>query len=122
MHKSPLFKGKTPLDLVKPRSCWSFYKLLCDDNSHLLQRIFNDIAFHFFLFLFAYSYILAFFVFCYLFLSAALALDFSNYVYTFIVALTIDLLLVAMIWVYLSGCIHKSTNNNCFAWISCLHE
>ena len=122
VHKSPLFKGKTPLDLVKPRSCWSFYKLLCDDNSQILLRILKDIALHFCIFLVAYCYIIAFCAFSYLFLSSALALDYSNIVHTFTVALTIDLLLIAMIWVYLSGCIHKYTNNNSFAWISCLHE
>ena len=124
VQKSPLFKGRTPLDLVKPRSCWSFYKLLCDDNSQILQRIFSDMSPTFFIFLFAYSYILAFCAFGYLFLSTALAFERDDYKFLriFTVALTIDLLLVAMIWVYLSGCIHKYTNNNCFAWMSCLHK
>jgi hypothetical protein len=44
VNKSPQFKVKTPLDLVRPRSCYSFYKLLIDNTSHFWYRIGYDVV------------------------------------------------------------------------------
>ena len=35
VYKSPLFKSKRPLDLVGPRSCYRFYKLLMENASQI---------------------------------------------------------------------------------------
>ena len=113
VDKSPIFKGKIPLDLVRHRSRYSFYKLLIDNISQILPRIISDILR----------------TLCFLFLSYGIIIMLTNffllkffcgatnkeiaqhcpaYVETlFIVPGIICFLLVAMIWIYLTGCIHK---------------
>ena len=120
VHKSPLFKGKTPLDLVRPRSCYSFYKLLMDDTLQIWKCFFADILVTF-LFLFfcsicAYASILfIFFLFCHEKNTCNEIFEPSNLPWVvFVATSTTDLLLAAMSLVYLSGCIHKYTNNFCF--------
>ena len=126
VDKSPLFEGKTPLKLVRPRSCYRFYKLLCDNNSQIWQRIFCDIALS--LFLVYISYVCVFFVwmlfellYCGVALKSTCPMQDSVIPITYLIPIhiifpltfTIDLFLLAMIWLYLSGCIHKY--NFCFA-------
>ena len=42
VYKSPLFKGKRPLDLVGPRSCYRFYKSLMENASKIWTWLFAD--------------------------------------------------------------------------------
>ena len=112
VDKSPLFNGKTPLDLVRPRSRYSFYKLLIDNNSQIWRQIGNDIlatlCILVMLYLIALFWTLLFLYFC------VLCNNCPVYLVTLSICLfvpsTIYILLVAMIWVYLSGWIDKYTN------------
>ena len=120
VHKSPLFKGKTPLDLVKPRSCYSFCKLLMDNTSQIWIWFFADIIVTFLILIFCSmcaccSILLTFFLFCPEKNTCNEFIELSNLLWVvFVATSTIDLLLAAMSLVYLSGCIHKYTNNFCF--------
>ena len=59
VYKSPLFKGKRPLDLVGPRSCYRFYKSLMENVSQMRTYLFWDIMM---------SFTISFFYICIVFL------------------------------------------------------
>ena len=115
VDKSPLFEGKTPLDLVRPRSRYRFYKLLSDNNSQIWLHIFWDIVLS--LFLVYMSYVCTFFVWMlFELLYCGVALKKNPWLMKDLVVpahiilpltFTIDLFFLAMIWFYLSGCLHK---------------
>ena len=128
VYKSPLFKGKRTLDLVGPRSCYRFYKSLMENVSQMRTYLFWDIMM---------SFTISFFYICIVFLLIVVLIitysfcpeqntcneffEFRNLRNVVIIATsTIDLLLAAMTWIYLSGCIHKYTNNFCFVPIAYL--
>ena len=114
VDKNPLFEGKTPLDLVRPRSRYRFYKLLIDNNSQIWPRFIWDIAVS--LFLVYMSFACIFFVWtlfelltCGVILKRSCRIQDSIIPFHIIILLTftIDLFPLAIIWFYLSGCIHK---------------
>ena len=114
VDKNPLFEGKTPLDLVRPRSRYRFYKLLIDNNSQIWQRLIWDIVLS--LFLVYLSYMCMFLVWALLeLLSCGVALKSTCHMQSLVILshiiipliITVDLFLLAMIWFYLSGCLHK---------------
>jgi ankyrin repeat protein len=124
--KSPLFDGKTPLDFVRPRCRYRFYPLLIENSSQIWNRIMRDISTTVVLFVFSYLIIT--------FIWGILLLLFWDipwhrnspgndqvFVETvFIAPCIICLLLVSMIWIYLSGCIHKcmkKCNHSLEFWI-----
>ena len=107
-------------------SRWSFYKLLIDKNYALKKRqrqyIYGDILLSMFNFFVFYAFIFLFFVvfilpFC-SYIPETYSLNFGEFLE--VPAFTIDLLLIAMSLVYLSGCTQKYTNNLCFALIAYL--
>ena len=124
VHKSPLWGDRTPLDLVKTRSCYMFYKLLMDDTLQIWKCFFTDIIVTFLFLSFcsmcAYASILfIFFLFCHEKNTCNELFEPSNLPWVvFVITITIDLLLASMSLVYLSGCIHKYTNNFCFHLMS----
>ena len=108
VDKSPLFEGKIPLDFVRPRSRYRFYRLLSDNNSQIWQRFIWDIALS--LFLVYMSFACMFFVWTLFELITCGVILKSSCIPFHIMILstfTIDLFLLAMIWFYLSGCSHK---------------
>jgi hypothetical protein len=116
VDKSPLFEGKTPLDLVRPRSRYRFYKLLSVNNSQIWQRLIWEIALS--LFLVYLSYLCMFFVWvlfelisCLVILKSSCRMQECVIPFHIIITFTftVDLFLLAIIWFYLSGCIHKYT-------------
>ena len=113
VDKSHLFEGKTPLDFVKPRSRYRFYPLLIENSSQIWFRIKWDILTTVVLFVFSYI-IITFILGILLLLFWDIPWDRNStgndqiFVETvFIAPCIICLLLVAMIWIYLSGCFHK---------------
>ena len=115
VDKSPLFKGKTPLDLVEPRSRYSFYKLLMNNTSQIWHQIVADILQTCFISLMFYDtiglfWMLLFWLFCVLCNNCPVLLLMPTFSICIIVPATICMLLVAIIWVYLSGWIDKYTN------------
>ena len=129
VYKSPLYKGKRPLDLVGPRSCYRFYKLLMENVSQIWTCLFEDILMSFSLFLFFYVCI-AFLLTVILTITYSFCpekntcnefFEFSTMRNVVLIATsTIDLLQAVMTWIYLSGCIHRYTNNFCFVPIAYL--
>ena len=115
VDKSPLFKGKTPLDfLVRHRSRYSFYKLLSANISQIWPRILADILitlclfFMFYFFIFILTAFLLMVFFCGP-TNKEVAQNCPAFLETlYIVPCIICLLLVAMIWMYLFGCIHNN--------------
>ena len=107
-------------------SRWSFYKLLIDKNyaskKRQRQYIYGDILLNMFNFFVFYAFI---FLFCVVFIipfcsyvPETYSLNFGEFLE--VPAFTIDLLLIAMSLVYLSGCTQKYTNVLCFALIGSL--
>ena len=107
-------------------SRWTFYKLLIDKNyaskkrqqqyiyGDILLSVFNFFVFFAFIFLFCVVFIVPF---C-SYIPETYSLNFGEFLE--VPAFTIDLLLIAMSLVYLSGCTQKYTNNLCFALIAYL--
>ena len=120
VDKGPLFNGKTPLGFVKPRCRYRFYQLLIENNSQIWNRIMWDILTT--LIKFVFSYLIITFIWA-LFLSlfwdwTGNDKDFAKIV--FFTPCIISLLLVAVIWIYLSGCFHKcmkQCNHSLECWI-----
>ena len=120
VDKSPLWKGKTPLDLVRPRSRYRFYPLLINNISQFWYCFFGDVAVTFFSFLFNCFMLSAIWMLILVVVCAVIGpgeikncpeLFVMSYTY---VPGTIALLFVAISWVYLSGCIHKYIKNHDF--------
>jgi hypothetical protein len=120
VDKSPRFKGKTPLDLVRPRSRYRFYPLLINNILQFWYCFFGDVAITFFSFLFNCFMLSAIWMLILVVVCAVIGpgevkncpeLFVMSYTY---VPGTIALLFVAISWVYLSGCIHKYITNHDF--------
>ena len=113
VDKSPLWKGKTPLDLVRPKSRYRFYPLLIENISQFWYRFAFDIAITFGLFLRDFVMIFGIWVLILTVVVVTILAGGAEKIPKFFaitlitVPGTIDLLIVAISWVYLSGCIHK---------------
>ena len=113
VDKSPLWKGKTPLDLVRPRSRYRFYPLLIENISQFWYRFAFDIAITFGLFLRDFMMILIIWVMVSTVVVVMILAAGTKKIPEFLtmslitVPCTIELLNVAISWIYLSGCIHK---------------
>ena len=120
VDKSPRFKGKTPLDLVRPRSRYRFYPLLIDNISQLWNRFGSDMAITFgllvlnFLFIFTVWIIILSFVIH----GAGVNKNVPKFLLWSMITVpgTLALIIAAFSWVYLSGCLHKYIKryNFCF--------
>ena len=114
VDKRPLFKGKTPLDLVKPRSRYCFFKLLVDNNSQIWRQIDADVVVTIDIFL--VFYITMFVIWTLLYLTICKLCNncpvfpLATLSVCIIVPAAICMFIVATIWVYLSGCIHNYMN------------
>ena len=117
----------SPTKYMKEKwSRWTFYKLLIDKNyaskKRQQQYIYSDILLSMFNFFVFYAFIFLFFVvfivpFC-SYIPETYSLNFGEFLE--VPAFTIDLSLIAISLVYLSGCTQKYTNNLCFALIAYL--
>ena len=111
VDKSPHFKGKTPLDLVRPRSRYRFYPLLIDNISQFWHRFGLDIAITFCLsiincVMFTGIWMLIVKLLFAMFEPEGVKTLPEIFVFSTI-CVPIELLMVAIKWIYLSGCIHK---------------
>ena len=113
VDKSPLFKGKTPLELVRPRSRYRFYPLLIENIPQFWYRFAFDIVITFGLFLRDFLFVFFFWVLILMVVISILLAGGVEKIPQFLaisiitVPGTIALLIVVISWVYLSGCIHK---------------
>jgi hypothetical protein len=122
VDKSPLFKGKTPLELVRPRSRYRFYPLLIENIPQFWYRFAFDIVITFGLFLRDFLFVFFFWVLILMVVISILLAGGVEKIPQFLaisiitVPGTIALLIVVISWVYLSGCIHKyiKKHNFCF--------
>ena len=130
VDKSPLFKGKTPLDLVKPRSRYRFYKLLIGNRSQFWYRFACDIATtilfipcNFLMIMFTWPLVVL--LVCLLFDAQGVKIPEQILMSIVTVPCTIALLIVAISWVYLSGCIHKYIKKYYFwfeIYLDCIYD
>ena len=130
VDKSPLFKGETPLDLVKPRSCYRFYKLLITNCSQFWYRFACDIAMTIIFFIFHFMMIMGPWVLVLLLVWSIFQAEGAKIPEQILMTIvtvpcTIALLIVAISWVYLSGCIHKYVKKYYFwveSYLACIYE
>ena len=120
VDKSPLWKGKTPLDLVRPRSRYRFYPLLIENILQFWYRFAFDIAMTFGLFLRDSLIIFSIWALVSTVVVVMISVAGAKKIPEFLamslitVPCTIELLNVAISWVYLSGCFHKYIKKDTF--------
>ena len=113
VDKSPRFKGKTSLNLVRPRSSYRFYPLLIDNISQFWRQVGSDLAKIFGPFLFSYLMLTGVWMMvlgltCIMFEAEGVKkCPVFTAMSVIAVPVTNELLIVVISWVYLFGCFHK---------------